>query len=62
MDEELKAPSGSPLAQLIGEDLTFMGLDELNQRITLLQGEIARSQAMMASKKGSRGDAEALFK
>lgn len=62
MDEELKAPSGSPLEQLIGEDLTIMGLDELNQRITLLQGEIARSQAMMESKKGSRGDAEALFK
>ena len=40
----------------------IMGLDELNQRITLLQGEIARSQAMMESKKGSRGDAEALFK
>ena len=62
MDDEVKAPMGSTLEQLCREDLSVMGLEELAQRITLLQGEIERTQAMRESKKGSRGDAEALFK
>lgn len=62
MDDEVKAQTGSTLEQLCQEDLSVMGLEELAQRITLLQGEIKRAQAMRESKKGSRGDAEALFK
>ena len=62
MDDEVKAPTGSALAQLCQEDLSVMGLEELAQRITILRGEIDRAQTMRESKKGSRGDAEALFK
>jgi len=42
--------------------LTLQGLEELEERVILLQREIARAQAMHESKKGSRSDAEALFK
>ncbi len=62
MEEEITAPKGSVLAQLVREDLSDMGLEELAARIELLQGEIARTEAMRESKKGSRSDAEALFK
>lgn len=62
MEEEITAPKGSALAQLVQEDLSDMGLEELAARIELLQGEIVRTQEMRESKKGSRTDAEALFK
>lgn len=62
MEEEITAPKGSALAQLVQEDLSDMGLEELAARIELLQDEIVRTQKMRESKKGSRTDAEALFK
>ena len=40
----------------------MQGVDELSARIVLLEAEIARARAMLESKKGSRYDAEALFK
>ena len=61
MEEEIDAPKGSLLAQLAKQDLTLQGLAELEERVILLQREIARAQAMHESKKGSRSDAEALF-
>lgn len=62
MDDDIKAPTGSPLAQLLAEDLSGLGLEELANRIALLTDEIARTTAMRESKKGLRSDAEALFK
>lgn len=47
---------------LIKEDLSLFGLAELDARISLLQTEIDRCQAMIASKKDSLNSAEALFK
>jgi uncharacterized small protein (DUF1192 family) len=62
MEEEISAPKGSILAQLAGEDLSLQGVEELTARIGLLKEEISRTEAMLESKKGSRNDAEALFK
>ena len=62
MEEEITAPKDSALADLQKQDLSLQGLDELSARIVLLEAEIARARAMLESKKGSRDDAEALFK
>lgn len=62
MEEEMSAPKGSVLEQLVQEDLSLQGVEELTARIGLLKEEIGRAEAMLESKKGSRNDAEALFK
>ncbi len=62
MEEEITAPKGSVLEQLQKEDLSLQGVEELTARIGLLKAEISRAEAMLESKKGSRSDAEALFK
>ena len=62
MEEEISAPKGSILEQLTKQDLRLQGLEELTARIALLKEEITRAEAMLESKKGSRNDAEALFK
>ena len=61
MEEEI-APKSDTLSALINEDLSQLGLEELEQRITTLKAEIERITAVLESKKGSRADAEALFK
>jgi uncharacterized small protein (DUF1192 family) len=62
MEEETEIRQGSPLANLLAEDLSLMSQEELAQRMMALENEIARSAAMLESKKGSRCDAEAFFK
>ncbi|MCH1569288.1 MAG: DUF1192 domain-containing protein [Alphaproteobacteria bacterium] len=62
MEEEISAAKGSALAALQKEDLSLQGVEELSDRIVLLQAEIARIEAILESKKDSRSDAEALFK
>ncbi len=62
MEEEISAPKGSILEQLTKQDLKLQGVEELTARIALLKEEITRAEAMLESKKGSRNDAEALFK
>ena len=61
MEEEI-APKSDTLSALINEDLSQLGLEELEERITTLKAEIERIAAVLESKKGSRSDAEALFK
>ncbi|MGC6476570.1 MAG: DUF1192 family protein [Parvibaculales bacterium] len=61
MEEEVKAPQGSALEQVITESLDMLSLDELAVRKTLLKTEIMRIEASMTQKKGSRDAAEALF-
>ena len=61
MEEEI-APKSDILSALINEDLSQLGLEELEERITTLKAEIERITAVLESKKGSRADAEALFK
>ncbi|MAK57049.1 MAG: hypothetical protein CML26_00560 [Rhizobiales bacterium] len=61
MEEEI-TPKSDTLSALINEDLSQLGLEELEERITTLKAEIERITAVLESKKGSRADAEALFK
>ena len=61
MEEEI-APKSDTLSALINEDLSQLGLEELEERITTLKAEIERITAVLESKKGSRAHAEALFK
>ena len=61
MEEEI-APKSDILSALINEDLSQLGLEELEERIMTLKAEIERITAVLESKKGSRADAEALFK
>ena len=61
MEEEITIKSDT-LSVLINEDLSQLGLEELEERITALKVEIERITAVLESKKGSRADAEALFK
>ena len=53
---------GQSLVEVTREDLELFGHDELEERIALLEGEIARVRAQMARKQSSRAAADALFK
>ncbi len=46
----------------IGQDLALLSVGELNDRIALLREEIARLEAVAASKKASRDVASQFFK
>jgi len=59
-DQEPKRVS-STLLTLAREDLSLLGIEELKERITLLNQEIARSEGQITSKQGSLSDAEAVF-
>ena len=61
MEEETPNSAGSPLGDLLAEDLSPMGLEELTARIGVLESEIARCRAIIESKKSSHSDAEAIF-
>ncbi len=52
-----------PQSQIvIGQDLAFISIEELNQRIQLLEMEIARIKADIENKTSSRAKAEQIFK
>lgn len=61
MEEEI-VPKSDTLSALVTEDLELLGLEELEERISVIKTEIERVKAILESKKGSRADAEALFK
>ena len=46
----------------IGQDLTLLSVGELNERIALLRGEIARLEADIKSKQASKSAADMFFK
>ena len=51
-----------PITLLTQEDLSSQSIDELKERITTLEQEIARTDALIKSKDQSRDAAEAFFK
>ena len=61
MEEETKNLAGTPLGDLLAEDLSPMGLEELTARIGALEGEISRCRMIIDSKKRSHSKAEAIF-
>jgi uncharacterized small protein (DUF1192 family) len=50
------------LAHEIGQDLALLSVEELRERIALLNDEIARLDAAMAKKHASRTTADQFFK
>ena len=46
----------------IGQQLDLLSVEELRERVTLLEDEIARLEANMTSKRASRSAAEGFFK
>jgi uncharacterized small protein (DUF1192 family) len=50
------------IAHEIGQDLALLSVEEINDRIALLDGEIARLQAALAKKQASRSVADQFFK
>jgi len=50
------------LAHEIGQDLTFLSVQELEARIALLKSEIARLEADIARKRSTRTAADQFFK
>ena len=50
------------IAHEIGQELALLSVEELNDRIALLNDEIARLQTALASKRASRSAADQFFK
>ena len=61
-DLEARSPSGSPLSLLVKEDLDLYAVTDLEERISALEAEIARTKAAMETKGSKRSAADALFK
>ena len=61
-DLEPRRRRGEALQALAREDLTLLGIEEIEERITALEAEIARIRDQLSKKQGSRSAAEALFK
>ncbi|SMQ75645.1 Uncharacterized small protein, DUF1192 family [Devosia lucknowensis] len=59
MDEDIRKP---PRNHDVGANLDALSVNELEERIGLLEAEIARLRAAIASKGDSRAAAEAAFK
>ena len=57
-DDEVKQPKGHEIGML----LDAMSVDELTDRIALLEGEIARLRAAIDSKRQSKSAADSIFK
>jgi len=62
LDELFSKRSDDPLVQLLRQDLDRFSVGELNERIGLLEGEIARVRARLQATTSHRAAAEALFK
>lgn len=51
-----------PTGLEVGQDLSLLSIDEIDERITVLEREIARLQEVRETKERSRAAASAFFK
>ena len=58
---EVRIGRGQRLIEAVREDLELFGVAELEERIEVLQSEIARVQAQIDRKRQGRAAADALF-
>ncbi|MFN3512689.1 MAG: DUF1192 family protein [Phenylobacterium sp.] len=63
MDEpaDIRMGRGQRLIEAVREDLDLYGLGELEERIEILEAEIARCRAQIERKRAGRAAADALF-
>ncbi len=57
-DDEVKKPKG----HVVGMPIDTMSVEELEDRIALLKGEIARLEQAIGVRKNTRAAADSLFK
>ncbi len=62
LDELFPDKPGDPLVLLAKQDLDPMSVEELHNRIAVLEGEIARVRAKIDSSVNFRASADAIFK
>ena len=62
LDELFPDKPGDPLKLLVKQDLDPLSVEELHDRIAVLEGEIARVRAKVETSVNHRATAEALFK
>ena len=62
LDELFPDKPGDPLVLLVKQDLDPMSVEELHNRIAVLEGEIARVRAKIDSSVNFRASADAIFK
>lgn len=55
-------PTPKPSSHVVGEDLSALSVDELEERIDVLEGEIVRLREAMRAKEATRSAADQLFK
>lgn len=58
---EVRLGRGQRLAEAVREDLELFAVAELNERIGVLEAEIARCRAQIDRKQAGRAAADALF-
>ncbi len=58
---EARVLRGQRLLEAVREDLEIFGVVELEERIDILRGEIARVEAQLDRKRAGRAAADALF-
>jgi uncharacterized small protein (DUF1192 family) len=59
---EPRKARGQTLVELAREDLDLFAVEELEERIGLLQAEVERTRAQLGRKQAGRAAADALFK
>ena len=62
LDDLFPSKPGDPLTELVKQDLDPVSIDELNERIETLKGEIARVEAHIDRVQKHRSAADELFK
>lgn len=62
LDELFPDKAGDPLKLLVKQDLDPLSVDELRERITILEAEIGRVRTKMESSVNFRASVEGLFK
>jgi uncharacterized small protein (DUF1192 family) len=62
LEELFPDKPGDPLVQLTRQDLDPLSVEELQARIEVLEGEIARVKAKIEAAVNHRASADALFK
>jgi uncharacterized small protein (DUF1192 family) len=58
---EVRVTRGQRLTEAVREDLELYGVGELEERIEMLEAEIARVRAQIERKRAGRAAADALF-
>ncbi len=61
-DDEPGAPPARKIAHEIGQDLSRVSVEELQERVLLLKSEIERVERELSSKSAQRQAADMLFK